>query len=937
MKNVINRAFMAEKKILFLMVAALMSLTMMAGTNDLLWDYMETAPSNTGSDNGLYWNTSAGVVNDAAGTKNGLKGLKMNGDGWCYFTKAAVDGKLKLTFGPREGTNKVSLDVFTWTGETPAAQTSIAATADQTESATQTIELTAEQTNIYIKRKASKEAVLQKIEFVESVARDFVDFEMKMANMAEEYDFSTLPIGVTASGTFNTDQHGYRNFTITVPVDGSVKFTIGDCQFGNQSIIVKNNAGETIATLTYPMAGCYGASTPDKVFSYIYTGGADVLTFSMQYCNYFKAEATDIRPCEIFYKDQNGNLLGKVETYEGATVGEIPYTEADLPSYPDAMAFRGWFYTNEKKVKTTDMITGNTTIQAKVTAIEYATVGSIQTYALNRETFYPEDHETVTISGKAYYHDGTHGWAFKNGDDMAVEVAGNAQVILTICKEGKPDATWVVTDDMGTEVATVSAKSTSDGETVAVQYKGEATTLHFTLSSEGENYLHKMVVYNVLDFLEKDEKTGYYIVPANDAASLLMAISLAEAGDKIFLPNGLYDLGETPESPINKNNISLIGQSMEGTIIRNAPAYYNEGIGSTATLMINKNVSGTYMQDLTIQNALDYFTALEKTGYGRAVALRDQGTKTVCKNVKLLSNQDTYYSNLSGSLKYFEDCEIHGTVDFICGDGSVYFKNNFLYAEKRNKAGTGTDALTASNADKTKDKGYVFESCTVDGVSNFTFGRLWNNAPQCVFLNTTLLKPELLVSSRWTLELMSDGDKGVKPWPGQAGHIGEYGTKNANGENITPASNNKEFYRGTEKQTYETILTADDAAVYTIDYTLGSWAATAETDAKQAECEKTAAEFEPNGIYLVEGNGEFAGIILGSEFMDKFALYDGVQYTVRKANARGGFGAQAKGGEEEGIENARMDDVRCTKVLRNGQVVIVRDNKTFNMLGAEIR
>ena len=929
---------MAEKKILFLMVAALMSLTMMAGTNDLLWDYMETAPSNTGSDNGLYWNTSAGVVNDAAGTKNGLKGLKMNGDGWCYFTKAAVDGKLKLTFGPREGTNKVSLEVFTWTGETPAAQTSIAATADQTESATQTIELTAEQTNIYIKRKASKEAVLQKIEFVESVARDFVDFEMKMANMAEEYDFSTLPTGVTASGTFNTDQHGYRNFTITVPVDGSVKFTIGDCQFGNQPIVVKNNAGETIATLTYPTAGCYGASTPDKVFSYIYTGGADVLTFSMQYCNYFKAEATDIRPCEIFYKDQNGNLLGKVETYEGATVGEIPYTEADLPSYPDAMAFRGWFYTNEKKVKTTDMITGNTTIQAKVTAIEYATVGSIQTYALNRETFYPEDHETVTISGKAYYHDGTHGWAFKNGDDMAVEVAGNAQVILTICKEGKQDATWVVTHDMGTEVATVSAKSTSDGETVAVQYKGEATKLHFTLSSEGENYLHKMVVYNVLDFLEKDEKTGYYIVPANDAASLLMAISLAEAGDKIFLPNGLYDLGETPESPINKNNISLIGQSMEGTIIRNAPAYYNEGIGSTATLMINKNVSGTYIQDLTIQNALDYFTALEKTGYGRAVALRDQGTKTVCKNVKLLSNQDTYYSNLSGSLKYFEDCEIHGTVDFICGDGSVYFKNNLLFAEQRQRTGGGEDALTANNGPET-DKGFVFDGCTIKSVCpTVSLGRAWNKTPQCTYLNTIVdySAGNFGFSSskiqRWTKELMSK----ETGWP----IFGEYNTRTTEGELLTPESNKvifqqKEPLTGTKEM--ETVLTADQAAAFTIDYTLGSWAATAETDAKQAECEKTAAEFEPNGIYLVEGDGEFAGIILGSEFMDKFALYDGVQYTVRKANARGGFGAPAKGGEEEGIENARMDDVRCTKVLRNGQVVIVRDNKTFNMLGAEIR
>lgn len=61
-----------------------------------------------------------------------------------------------------------------------------------------------------------------------------------------------------------------------------------------------------------------------------------------------------------------------------------------------------------------------------------------------------------------------------------------------------------------------------------------------------------------------------------------------------------------------------------------------------------------------------------KNDNGRAVCLWDQGTKTICKNVRLLSYQDTYYSNLQGAVKYFEDCEIHGTVDFICGDGKTY-------------------------------------------------------------------------------------------------------------------------------------------------------------------------------------------------------------------------------------------------------------------------
>ena len=37
-----------------------------------------------------------------------------------------------------------------------------------------------------------------------------------------------------------------------------------------------------------------------------------------------------------------------------------------------------------------------------------------------------------------------------------------------------------------------------------------------------------------------------------------------------------------------------------------------------------------------------------------------------------------------------------------------------------------------------------------------------------------------------------------------------------------------------------------------------------------------------------------------------------------------------------GIEDVQRDDVRCTKVIRNGQVFILRDGKTLDILGNEI-
>jgi len=919
------------KKIFSLMAVALVSVAMMAGENDLLWDYTEAAPT-ANPDNGLTYKSK---VDDAVGTNNGLKGVKLDGSGYCYFTKAAVAGKLKLTFGPRKNAQAASLKVSTWAGETPSAETLIATTGSQTESGTQIVELTAEQTNIYITRDASVETVLQKIEFKEDVARSFVDFKIEFRDNPYSVILPTdgnLPAGVTVTGTtYNGGQHGVQGGVITVPVDGTVKFTIGACSYSNGVINVKKD-GMDYATISNK-AAC-GETKPnyEQFVTWNYLGEAGTLTFeigSSVYVPYFFAEAAEITPCTITFKDQNGGVLGTVETIEGATLDTIPYRAEDLPSFDTQNnKFRGWYYTNGKKAKVGDPINGNTTIQAKVTPIEEATVGSVQTYDFAKEIFYPEDHETVTATN-GDFHDGTHGWYFAADGQIDVQVAGNAVVVVTLCTYSESGDVKVLNGENVLNSFSVVKQETADGAELVAKYTGEATTL--TIKWTAKQYIHKVVVYNVEGFVEKDETTGYFNVPAGDAASFILALVQAEEGDKIFLPNGLYDLGETVLTTISKNNIAIIGQSMEGTVIRNAPDAKTESIDKTATIKINKNVQGTYLQDLTIQNALDYY----KNDNGRAVALWDQGTKTVCKNVRLLSYQDTYYSNLQGAVKYFEDCEIHGTVDFICGDGSVYFKNNLLYAEKRKAAGGGQDALTANNG-IASDRGYVFEGCTIQSeCPTVSLGRAWNNTPTTTFLNTLVDYEAGQFSfsddskiQRWTKELMN-----ANAWP----RFGEYNTHLSDGTVLTPASNVVTFLdtkNGNATQDIETVLSAEQAAAYTMEYTLGDWAATAAADATQVVCELQWEALEADAVYMAESEGEFVMLLKGSEVMDKLAVYNGVVYTLRKANARGGFGKPA--GVDEAIDNTNVNDIRVEKIIRNGQVVIIRGNKTYNALGVEL-
>ena len=101
-----------------------------------------------------------------------------------------------------------------------------------------------------------------------------------------------------------------------------------------------------------------------------------------------------------------------------------------------------------------------------------------------------------------------------------------------------------------------------------------------------------------------------------------------------------------------------------------------------------------------------------------------------------------------------------------------------------------------------------------------SLGRSWRNTPRCVFMRTTLdmsagefALTDNKNTQRWTLPGMT-----VTP-----DCFGEYKTMDTRGRVVSPKTNEVVFtYRGQEKQ-MNTILTARQAKIYTMEYVLGAW------------------------------------------------------------------------------------------------------------------
>lgn len=675
-------------------------------------------------------------------------------------------------------------------------------------------------------------------------------------------------------------------------------FSLNGTKYSAVDIFKEDASGKQLATLlvskktnliseTNPLTDIVAANGNIKSTTYTTTGeGADQKTVvtivvesngdevTYELTVAFKPDFT-----LTYYNIDGTTAIGTQKVEQDANIANFKESMEDKVTVAEGKKFRGWatdLKKDSKKFTTSSVITADTKLYALVTDIETASETARYDYDLQKEGFDINDHEAISVEGKGKWHDTTHGWTFTAGDKIKILMGGKGYIKMNLCQYSKTGKI-ILLDPKGNEVSSIDAKPTKDGNLGILQNESTESG-EYTLTFDADTYIHSLSIVNMTT-PAYTQNGNWMEVKAGDAQGFITALEIANGNNVetnaartyIFLPNGTYDLGDKCLTPISGNNISIIGESMDNTIIVNKPEV--EGIGVTATLF--NTSTGLYMQDLTLKNAYPF-----NNSTGRAVCLQDRGTQTICKNVKMLSYQDTYYSNNNNGQYYFEGSDIHGIVDFICGGGDVFFNKCTLTLEP----GKGS-YITAPYTDGT-DYGYVFDGCKIVGsaTDSFTFGRSWGGTAKCAFLNTILDKNAAanIASTRWTTGGMNVVAK----------NFFEYNTVDENGKVISPAENIVKFTKDKEVSEYNTIITAEKAAEFTLDAVFGDW----KPANLSAQAAATAATLDNDKLswtgdaqmYLVAKDGKFFALTT-----EKSVNLNGEKgtFTVRAANQMGGFGA----------------------------------------------
>lgn len=456
-----------------------------------------------------------------------------------------------------------------------------------------------------------------------------------------------------------------------------------------------------------------------------------------------------------------------------------------------------------------------------------------------------------------------------------------------------------------------------DGDKVS-----ETESFTYTIKSDTE----LTAVYRSYDDYDYIFDAAPYDAAVKTINELKVALSkAAERTDqtqryRIFLHNGTYDYGSSVKNEV-KGGVSLIGESQEGVIIMNKATSTSNHAETTPTIFIDQNQNDVYMQDLTIRQGRDWDT---QKSTGQAMAVRQRGKRAVYKNVTLQGIQDTYYLNKADATAYFETSTIAGEVDYVYGDGTAWL-------EKCNLYNTGAGYITAPNT-QPGYWGFVMNECTVSGADaaagKFCLGRPWGDSPHATFINTTF--NQLPTEAGWG-----------KMQDGLVLRFHEYGSVDANGSNIDLSKRSLDAC-SPAADSDNPVLTAEEAAKYTIGGVFGEWnpqALTVQLAAPEVVIDEETNTLSWNAVpealgYAIVKDGSVVAFTTASSF--SLSEFGAGTYSIRVANEMGGLGEASN--TTTGISSITVDgldgnapkyNVAGQRVDNDYKGVVIQKGKKF--------
>ncbi|KAH9302431.1 hypothetical protein KI387_014014 [Taxus chinensis] len=202
----------------------------------------------------------------------------------------------------------------------------------------------------------------------------------------------------------------------------------------------------------------------------------------------------------------------------------------------------------------------------------------------------------------------------------------------------------------------------------------------------------------------------------------------------IYVKRGTYT--ELVRVPASKTNIMLVGDGTEDTVItghRSVADGYE--MVDTATVAVYAN--GFFARDMRIENT----AGPQKQ---QAVALLLSSDMAVVYHCKLMGFQDTLW--MPSERQFFRECDIYGTIDFICGNAAVVFQNCNIVVRK--PLNGQQNIITSSSRQSPDDtSAIVIQDCKViaapelvaaSGSVSTYLGRPWGGYSRTIFMKSYL-------------------------------------------------------------------------------------------------------------------------------------------------------------------------------------------------------